>query len=832
MLMFLGEAACGQPVTEPATAQDTYTAPLDSNERSTSVSRNSRHYGAYHLKRLAMMACLAALPAGVAFGDAPLHERIDQAIEAAHFGPLAPPAADAEFLRRVTLDLTGIIPTSAEARAFLADQSPQKRAALIEKLLGSPPYARHLAQTFDAMLMERRPENRIKSAEWLEYLRQSFAENKPYDQLAREILSADGADPAHRAAARFYLDRDAETNLLTRDVGRLFFGRDMQCAQCHNHPLVDDYYQADYYGLYAFLNRGFIFVDAKKETQFAEKAEGEIGFKSVFTGYAVERVVPHLPKDGPIVEPTFAKGQEYVVPPAKDVRGIPKYSRRAQLAALATNGRNEAFNRNIVNRLWAQMFGRGLVHPLDLHHPDNPPSHPALLSLLADEFVAMKYDVKKFLGELALSRAYQRSSDAPSPAALPAGVAARRLPALEAEQAKCAALATASTAAADKSEADLATARATADKASAELTKYEAALAELKKANEQASADLAAAQKDLTAKQEAAPVLQEAVAKAQAALQKLPGDQVLVQAVKQIEASHAALAGEVTSAAQLLAQRTAQWQQAAARLAAQAERSPQGTLEVARQQASVLEQLVPVANRKAALDKAAADEAARQLAEAKAVVEYERLAALAATSKTPADAEARDQAWAGLADKWNKRFVWAALKPLSPEQLSWSLMQAAGTVETQRSAAEAELKKNATFTAQTPAQQAAALERATYDKMSPTAGSFVGLFAPAAGSSGQDFQPTVSQALFIENAEPMQNLVRPGPGNLEERLSKMTDVAALADEMYLSVLSRYPDATEKADVAAYLKGREADRVAALQEMTWGLLSSTEFRFNH
>jgi hypothetical protein len=90
----------------------------------------------------------------------------------------------------------------------------------------------------------------------------------------------------------------------------------------------------------------------------------------------------------------------------------------------------------------------------------------------------------------------------------------------------------------------------------------------------------------------------------------------------------------------------------------------------------------------------------------------------------------------------------------------------------------------------------------------------------------------VSQALFIENAEPMQNLVRPGPGNLEERLSKMTDVAALADEMYLSVFSRYPDATEKADVAAYLKGREADRVAALQEMTWGLLSSTEFRFNH
>jgi hypothetical protein len=326
--------------------------------------------------------------------------------------------------------------------------------------------------------------------------------------------------------------------------------------------------------------------------------------------------------------------------------------------------------------------------------------------------------------------------------------------------------------------------------------------------------------------------LQEAVAKVQAAAQKLTGDPVLTQAVKQIETSSAAMVGEVASAVQLVAQRTSQSQHAAGQLASLAERSPQGALEVARQQAKVLEQLVPVAEQRAALAKVAAAEAARQVAEARAIVEFERLTTLAAASKSPADAEARDLAWAGLTDKWSKRFVWAGLKPLSPEQLSWSLMQAAGMVEAQRAVAEAELKKNAAFAAQNAVQQAAALEKATTDKLSPTAGPFVALFAGGQGPAPQDFQPTVSQALFVENAEPMQNLVRPGTGNLVERLLKLTDGPALADEMYLSVLARYPEAAEKSDVTTYLTGRDADRAAALQEMIWALLSSTEFHFNH
>src|SRR5207247_1645348 len=151
----------------------------------------------------------------------------------------APPASDAEFLRRVYLDLAGTIPTADEARAFLADTDPSKREKLIDRLLASPAYARRMAQHFDVVLMERRPDSKVPRAAWEEYLRTAFAENRPYDALAREILSADGVDAKTRPAAKFYLDRGFEPNLVTRDISRVFLGRNLQCAQCHDHPLID-----------------------------------------------------------------------------------------------------------------------------------------------------------------------------------------------------------------------------------------------------------------------------------------------------------------------------------------------------------------------------------------------------------------------------------------------------------------------------------------------------------------------------------------------------------------------------------------------------------------
>jgi hypothetical protein len=352
---------------------------------------------------------------------APLHERIDQLIAAGlpgYEGHAAPLVSDAEFLRRVYLDLNGTVPTAAEARAFLADRSPGKRAALIDKLLSNPAYARRMAEVFDVTFMERRRDVKVPRAAWEEYLRASFAANKPYDQLAREILSADGADPKNRGPAKFYLDRDLEPNLVTRDVGRVFLGRNLQCAQCHDHPQIDDYRQEHYYGILAFLNRSFLFPNADDANAvIAEKAEGDVTFVSVFDRTKAQKSTgPRLPDGKPVAEPTLPKGKEYKVAPAKDVRPVPAYSRREVLARLIASRDNPAFARTAANRLWAVMFGRGLVHPLDMDHSDNPPSHPELLDLLANEFVAHRYDVKWLLSQIALSKTYQRSSAGPEDA--------------------------------------------------------------------------------------------------------------------------------------------------------------------------------------------------------------------------------------------------------------------------------------------------------------------------------------------------------------------------------------------------------------------------------
>lgn len=357
--------------------------------------------------------------APTARADEPLHTRIDRLIAAGQPGyekDAAPPADDGEFLRRVYLDLAGTIPTVAEARAFLADTAADKREKLIDRLLAAPGYARRMAQAYDVILMERRRDNRVPRAAWETYLRETFAANRPYDAFAREILSADGADAKTRPAARFFLDRDLEPNLVTRDLGRVFLGRNLACAQCHDHPTVGDYKQADYYGIQAFVNRTFLFPNATAATAvIAEKADGDVTFTNVFDKTKkTSGTGPRLPGLKALDEPKPEKGKEYAVAPAKDVRPVPAYSRRAKLAAAVTAPENPAFARTAANRLWALMMGRGLIDPVDQDHAGNPPSHPELLDLLAREFVAHGHDVKWFLREVALSRTYQRSSEVPA----------------------------------------------------------------------------------------------------------------------------------------------------------------------------------------------------------------------------------------------------------------------------------------------------------------------------------------------------------------------------------------------------------------------------------
>jgi hypothetical protein len=345
-----------------------------------------------------------------------LHTDIDRLVEAAtpEFASLAAPiSTDEEFARRVYLDLAGAIPTAEQTRAFLADSSLEKRTTLIDDLLASPQHARRMQYVLDEMLMERRVGTDIPNADWETWLRESFRDNKPWDQLVTEILSADGADEKIRPAAKFYLDRKFDIDLVTRDIGRVFLGVDLECAQCHDHPSIDDYLQRHYYGLSAFLKRSYLFTDSKsKKKMLGEKAEGDVKFTSVFTaeeGQTDPRVL-NLPG---IPDPEPAK-ELYVAKPAGKVRGIPTYSRRMQFAKAMITDDNVDFRTNIVNRLWALMMGRGIVEPLDIRHSENAPSHPEVLKLLADEFLSHKYNVRWLIRELALTKTYQRSSEAPS----------------------------------------------------------------------------------------------------------------------------------------------------------------------------------------------------------------------------------------------------------------------------------------------------------------------------------------------------------------------------------------------------------------------------------
>ena len=293
--------------------------------------------------RFAWILGLLMLPAA-ALGQAPLHQRIDQHIQKGLTNAAAPRADDAEFLRRVSLSLTGVIPSADEARAFLADKAPDKRVKLVDKLLASDGYARHLTDLFDVLLMDRRADKHVKRPEWRGFLQTSFAQNKPYDQFVREILSADGSDPKARPAAKFFLDRDGEPNVLTKDITRLFLGMNLHCAQCHDHPLVEAYKQDHYYGVLAFLNRSYVYTDkTTKVSIYAEKAEGDVTFQSVFVAKVTKNTGPRIPDGKVIAEPKFDKGQEYVKPVGKGERGIPKFSRRATWPSRSSARTTRAF---------------------------------------------------------------------------------------------------------------------------------------------------------------------------------------------------------------------------------------------------------------------------------------------------------------------------------------------------------------------------------------------------------------------------------------------------------------------------------------------------------
>jgi hypothetical protein len=337
--------------------------------------------------------------------SAPLSERIDALLPSTN-----PLADDATFLRRVYLDLAGTLPDAKTAQAFLANPAADKRTRLIDQLLAAPTYATRMADLFHIHWMERLGDD----ADWMAYLRNSFAENRPWDVMAGDMVhprpneKAKGANFWIRKRLENYGQQEVDRPGLARDIGRLFLGRDLRCAQCHDHLFIDSYKQGHFQGLFAFVqNASLDNTKALVERPLLNR----VAYVSVF-GKGKGETAPRLPDGREIVLPE--KGQEWLTPPdpKKRTPGVPRLSPLSELARELPS--HPDFARNFVNRIWWALMGRGIVHPLDLHHGGNPPSSPRLLNLLAEELVASKYDIKALVRAIVQSNAYQRSSELPA----------------------------------------------------------------------------------------------------------------------------------------------------------------------------------------------------------------------------------------------------------------------------------------------------------------------------------------------------------------------------------------------------------------------------------
>ncbi len=319
-----------------------------------------------------------------------IDEAIDACLRAEKVMP-SPRCGDAEFVRRIYLDITGHIPSADKAAAFLDSRNPNKRAELIDELLASKDYGKHQADIWQALLLPRTSENRFlsfdKMTEWLE---KSFNDNKPWDKMVREILTAQGEMDTNGAVTYFLANLTPDK--LTDNATRVFLGVQLQCAQCHDHPFTK-WKQDEYWGMAAFFTKVRINGNPR---QAAMKA-GTISINENGKGRPIR-----LPISAKRVPPKFLQGEQ------PDLSSSNAY--RPVLAKWMTSPQNRYFSRAMVNRVWAQFFGRGLVNPIDDMHDGNQPSHPQLLDELSAQFVASGFDVRQLIRALCNSETYQRTS--------------------------------------------------------------------------------------------------------------------------------------------------------------------------------------------------------------------------------------------------------------------------------------------------------------------------------------------------------------------------------------------------------------------------------------
>ncbi len=293
------------------------------------------------------------------------------------------PADDAEFLRRVYLDVIGTLPTAAEARRFLADRRPDRRARLVDDLLDRPEFADYWALKWaDLLRVDRQALGHKDAYAYYQWIHDSLAANKPLDQFAREIVTAEGPLAAV-GPANFY-KVVPKPGAAASTLAQVFLGIRLACAECHHHPF-DRWSQTDYYGMQAFFT--------------------QVNLRNTPAGTLV------VVGDGPPTKHprTGATILAHALDRPSPTASLPE-DRRRVLAEWLTGPDNPWFARNLANRTWAHFLGRGLVEPVDDVRATNPPTNPELLDALARHLVASHYDFRNLIRTITASRVYQLSS--------------------------------------------------------------------------------------------------------------------------------------------------------------------------------------------------------------------------------------------------------------------------------------------------------------------------------------------------------------------------------------------------------------------------------------
>lgn len=305
--------------------------------------------------------------------------------------PPSPVCDDGTFIRRVTIDVTGRLPTVAETEAFLADTSADKRDRLVDRLLDSPGYAEYFASKWAAVLRNKRRNGNDTpyTYRFHAWIQNALERNVPYDEFVRGVLTASGDVETHPPVAWF---REVSTaSLQMEDTAQLFLGMRLGCAKCHHHPF-ERWSQQDYYGFEAFFTQ----VGLKSSLANPQPNQPDMVFLKDVAPAATN------PRSGKPVPPTPLGGEALDVPPWDDAR--------QQLVDWMAEPENPFFARALVNRYWKHFLGRGIVDPEDDLRVTNPPTNPELLDGLAEHFVAGGFDLKDLVRTICTSSTYQLAS--------------------------------------------------------------------------------------------------------------------------------------------------------------------------------------------------------------------------------------------------------------------------------------------------------------------------------------------------------------------------------------------------------------------------------------